>query len=649
MIRFFFTLILTMAVTMVVAQPAKQYSIKDKRAIKDYEEILDLYQVYNLKACEERLTALIKKHPDFAEPQFLLGQVYGEQGQFEKGIPFLEAGLKIDPKTFPIAWYQLAESNFALGRYSEAEKAISTFIPFPRRDADIEKRAQVILSSCVFAKEALAHPVPFEPMNLGNGVNTALNEYFPCVTADENTLLFTRRIKDNRAFGGEQEDFYISEKSEGQWKTAQAIQSINTDHNEGAPSLSADGQTLIFTACETADGSWGGDRAGLGSCDLFYSMRTPDGWSPAKNLGRGINTPVWESQPSYSADGRTLYFIRGKRTAHGISEQDIYYSYINDQNQWSIPQKVPGQVNTIFEEESVMIHPDGRTLYFSSNGHAGMGGQDIYMSRLLPNGDWGKPLNLGYPINTYKDENSITVTAKGEIALFASNKEGGYGGLDLYSFVLPERDRPTLVTYVSGIISDQLSFKKLEAHLELIDLATGKVITESYSAPGKGSFLLCIPGDRDYALNVSKEGYLFHSENFSLKNYKSIEPYKLDIKLQKLKPGARIVLKNIFFDNNQATLKEESRIELDRLVALLNANPDRTVEIGGHTDNVGSDESNMTLSNARAQSVVEYLTKHGISASRLTAKGYGESSPIDTNETELGRANNRRTEFTLTN
>jgi outer membrane protein OmpA-like peptidoglycan-associated protein len=404
---------------------------------------------------------------------------------------------------------------------------------------------------------------------------------------------------------------------------------------------------LIFTACEYADGTYGGERTGAGSCDLFFSMKSSNSWSPAENMGKGINTGAWESQPSFAANGRTLYFVRGKRTATGIREQDIYYSSLDDNGRWSAPMKVPGRVNTSFEEESVMIHPDGRTMYFSSNGHSGMGGLDIFRSRMLPNGDWDTPVNLGYPINTFRNENSLQVTVNGNIALFASDRDGGYGGLDLYQFELYEEARPTPVTYVAGTVADKLSFKKLEAHLELIDLETGRLIAESYSNQGSGQFLLCIPSGKDYALNVNKDGYLFHSENFSLKNYTAMKPYQLEILLQKLRPGASIVLNNVFFETNKWDLKPESLVELNRLVDLLSANPDKKIEIGGHTDNVGSDDANLTLSQNRSKAVVDYLVKKGIDASRLTSKGYGETTPIANNDTDEGRSKNRRTEFKI--
>jgi len=267
------------------------------------------------------------------------------------------------------------------------------------------------------------------------------------------------------------------------------------------------------------------------------------------------------------------------------------------------------------------------------------------MSRLLPSGNWDTPINLGYPINTFRDENSIQVTRDGRIALFASERDGGYGGLDLYEFELHEMVRPDPVTYVQGIVSDKLSFKLLEAQLELIDLSSGKVITQTYSSVSTGSFLLCIPSGLDYALNVSKDGYLFHSENFSLKSYLSLKPYTLDVRLQKLRQGAQIVLENVFFETNSYTLLPESKVELDKLYSLLQSNSARKVEIGGHTDNIGSDEANRVLSDNRAKSVVEYLVKKGVDANRLTAKGYGETVPVADNESDEGRAKNRRTEF----
>lgn len=645
------TLLLLLSVltmTMVaVAQPKPTYTTKNKKSIKRYEEALAAYDVRDLALAKKILIEVTEEDTQFIESFYMLAQVYDDLGETANAIVPLQKALAINEKYYPEGWLMLAECYFAKGQYNEAEIAVSKYMPFPHATADLEKRAQVILSSCIFAKKAVQSPVNFSPVNLGAGVNTEMDEYYPCITADESTLLFTRLVRNESAYRGIHEDFFISSKKDNEWKQASPVMEINTIQNEGAPSLSADGQTLIFTACELGDGSFGGSRQGVGSCDLFYTMKSGNGWMPAKNLGNAINSGSWESQPSFSADGRTLFFVRGRRTAQGIREQDVYYSYIMDDGKWAPAKKVPGKVNTMFEEESVMIHPDGNTLYFASNGHPGMGGLDIFMSRLLPSGEWDTPVNLGYPINTFEDENSLQVSAKGKLALFASKRSGGFGGLDLYSFELPEFAQPNMVTYVAGLVSDKLSFKKLGAKLELIDLASGKRIIETYSNNVSGDFLVCIPSGKDYALNVSKEGYLFYSENFSLKNYKSAQPYYLNVLLQKLKVGANVVLNNVFFASNSYELLSESKVELDKLVGLLTANPSLRIEIGGHTDDVGKDEDNQILSERRAEAVRSFLIKSGILEGRITFKGYGETNPIVPNDTDSNRSKNRRTEFKI--
>ncbi|MGB0425028.1 MAG: OmpA family protein, partial [Flavobacteriales bacterium] len=312
---------------------------------------------------------------------------------------------------------------------------------------------------------------------------------------------------------------------------------------------------------------------------------------------------------------------------------------------WSTPAKIPGFVNTEMEEESVMIHPDGETLYFASNGHPGMGGMDLFVSRKQKDGQWGTPMNLGYPINTGGDENSILVTSEGDVALFASDRPGGFGDLDLYSFDLPANVMASSVTYVKGTVLDATSFRRLEAKFELIDLATGELVVESYSNPGDGSFLVCLPPNREYVLNVTKPGYLFYSDSFKLKSKGNNEPYELEVLLQKIKDGSSIVLKNVFFDTDKFDLRSESKIELNKVVDFMVLNPTVVIEIGGHTDDVGSNETNLILSENRAKSVVAYLASQGISQDRLSAKGYGESVPKASNDSEIGRAQNRRTEF----
>lgn len=636
------------------AQPKPEYTISERKAIKMYEEAIEYYQKRDATNAQKILLETVNKFPQFAEARFLLAQTYLDQNQAEKALPHLEEGVKLHPEIFPEAYLILAEEKMAVSDYKSAEAAISKFIPYPKNDVKLEKRAQLILSSCIFAQRAMQHPVPFDPINLGEGVNSEMDEYYPCITADQKTLLFTRLVNDDRTDVGKQEDFYISRKdAQGLFAPAQPVMSINTVMNEGAPSLSADGNTLIFTACQTLDGQWGENRTGVGSCDLFYSLKAGNDWGQPENMGNTINSGAWESQPSYGADGKTMYFVRGTRTARGMKDQDIYFSVLRDNGSWTKPEKVRGLVNTDFDEESVMIHPDGNTLYFSSNGHPGMGGMDIYLSRREVDGTWGKPLNLGYPINTSQDDNSFQVTADGEYALFASDRAGGKGGLDLYQFALPESAKPKRVYYVEGVISDKLSYKKLDAQLELIDMESGQSVANTHSNPISGGYLLCLPPGKDYVLNVSKEGYLFSTERFTLSNEVQKAPKRVDVALQKIKVGTKISLtntaengvKNIFFDTNSDVLKKESFAELNQLIELLNKNPQRKIEVGGHTDDVGDDASNLSLSQRRAEAVKDYLVKNGVAETRVQAKGYGETQPQVPNDSDINRAKNRRTEF----
>lgn len=640
------SVIAVLGVNVASAQPGARYSIQDKKAIKFYEEAVGAYEMGLVDEAMNEIERALARNEQFSEAYLLRAQIYADKNKRDLAIADLETVTKIGAEGFTEIYFYLGELLMKDEQYERARSAFSTLAQRGSRDRKLLDHTRLLIQSCDFALEAMQHPVNFNPINLGAGVNTAESEYFPCLTADNNTLLFTRLVSDQRVRGGKQEDFFVSSKVDGVWQEAQPIREINTAFNEGAPTLSADGQWLIFTACEAAGGDWGPYR-GKGSCDLFASRLVGDRWSEPMNIAQ-INSYDWDSQPSFSADGKTLYFVRGKSTGRGIKQQNIFYTELQPDGSWTKPQPIPGKVNTPFEEESVMIHPDGETLFFSSNGHPGMGGLDIFYSKKQADGTWGEPVNLGYPINTGGDENSLLVSADGATAYFASDRAGGFGKLDLYSFELPEAVRPNPVSFVNGEVFDAASFRKLEARLELIDLETGEVVVEGYSNPGNGQFLVVLPPGRDYALNVARSGYLFYSENFSLKGVKAGDPVSLEVPLEKLREGSKVVLNNVFFDTDSYELKPSSRAELDKLAELLLANRGVKVEIGGHTDSIGSEADNQVLSERRAGAVVTYLKEQGIEEHRLTSKGYGESNPVATNETAEGRAKNRRTEMRIT-
>jgi outer membrane protein OmpA-like peptidoglycan-associated protein len=436
-------------------------------------------------------------------------------------------------------------------------------------------------------------------------------------------------------------------------------ENINTVLNEGAPTIAADGRSLIFVACadQTGANNYGTNRTGKGSCDLFYTKKIGSNWLNPKNLAGAVNTFNWESQPSLSADGKTLYFIRRVSQKGDLPNTDIFVTTLQDNGTWSAATPLPNTINTPMQEESVLIHPDGKTLYFSSKGHIGMGGSDIFVSRLQENGQWSKPENLGFPINTEFDENSLLVSPEGDIAFFASDRSGGYGGLDIYYFELPEEFKPTRTLYFDGIVFDAFTKKPLGGKFQLIDVSSGKEIILSEADKISGEFMVTLPLNREYALNVTYPGYTFFSQNFNMTNPANLTSIHMDVPMIPLSSDEPVRLDNIFFDLNSALLRPSSYPELNKLVEFMTSNPTIRIEIGGHTDTRGDAKENMTLSTNRAKAVYSYLVDKGIDPNRVEAKGYGESKPVVTdqeltqltNEKEIEKAHqlNRRTEYRI--
>jgi len=633
---------------LVLAQPGA-YSSQDNGAIKRYESGSECMRLRKWDCAESEFAKAAEADPRFLEPRIMLAEIAEQKGEDAVAMARYREVMAINPRFFPVAQLHLADLEFKAGDYAAAKKNYTSYMT-EEEEPQRKARAELGLRNCEFAARAMEQPVPFEPKNLGPQVNSADPEYYPCITADDATLMYTRRVKAPEIpVYGMQEDFYVSRRDlEGNWKQSIPLPVVNTRaFNEGAGTLSPDGRFLIFTKCALEDGTYGGSLSGEGSCDLFISRRIGDRWGVPQNLGTPVNSGHWETQPSLASDGRTLYYIRGAVARDGIKSMDIWTTTLGDDESWSKPVKLGATVNTPFQEESVQIHPDGHTLYFSSNGHPGFGGLDIFMSRRQENGEWGPALNLGYPINTSGDENSILVDASGKVAYFASDRPGGLGELDLYSFELYAEARPLAVTYIRGQVYDAGTKAPVEAEVQLYDLGTGVLATGAYSDPRTGEFLVCLPAGRRYALNAAAAGYLFHSANYDVAEGVTKEPLTLDVPLSALTPGSSIALRNIFFNTASYELLPASHAELDKLVQLLRSNPTLRIELGGHTDNVGADAANLTLSDQRAKAVRDHVIEKGIDGGRITSKGYGETKPVATNDTEEGRALNRRTEVTV--
>lgn len=622
----------------VTVSSAQQYHSKlnaGKKALKYFNEANQLLSAQKNEQAIEPLKKAVQEDSLFIDAHLLLGELYGDRKQYDKARDEITAGLKLKPDYQTRYWYFLAQVCWELDDYDGTIQAANQYLTYPNIPKDWASDAKLFITNSQFAKIAVTHPVPFNPVNLGDSINTPMMEYFPSVSGDEKMLVFTRRIKHGKT---EQEDFFVSRFVNDKWSKAINMGApLNTQLNEGAQSLSAGGNLLFFTGCNRPDG--------LGSCDIYFSEKINGEWSKPKNLGNPINSAAWETQPSISADGNTLYFVSTRKGGYG--GQDIYVS-TKVNGRWTEPKNLGNKINTPYDEETPFIHPDNQTLYFSSKGHPGMGGSDIYMSRRNTDNTWSEPVNLGYPLNTKADENSFIVSLNGEHAYFASDKIKNDHNLDIYVCDMFDAIKPEVVTYLEGVITNAVTGEKIGADVQLLDLETGDTINSFISDAGTGYYMVSIPAGKNYALNVSKKNFLFHSENFSLKDFKPEKPYRLDVKLQPVKVGESVVLKNIFFETNSAELKDESRVELNKLVGLMKDNATIKIQVSGHTDNVGTDKDNQLLSENRAKAVCNYLVVNGIAASRISYKGYGESKPVTGNNTEEGRAMNRRTEFTVT-
>ncbi len=621
----------------------QEYSTTNKKAIKAYEVGLQYFQMFYYDKAEESLLSAIKQDETFTEAYYLLAGVYNQTKDTTQMLATLQTC--VDKCGGKQLWsrYKLAYEQYNLGLYKEAfanlqhfKRANEMHTASTLSKAD-ETNFNDLYEKTTTALELQAHPVNFTPVNLGQSINTKYDDYHPTITIDDKTIIFTTNLPTSNP-QVKQEDLFTATKNETAWDKSAPLTSINTKTNEGAQSITADGKTMFFTICGAPDG--------LGSCDIYMTKKVNNTWIKPQNLGQPLNSKYWESQPSCSSDGKTLYFTSNR--PGGIGKKDIWISHQQANGQWSTPENLGEIINTKYDDESPYIHPDGITLYYATDGIPGMGKEDIVASQQIGNSIWTKPQNLGYPINTNDDESHLIINAEGTKGYFASNRYGGFGGFDLYEFSIDEtfKVKPNSVTYVMCRVFDFDSNAKLAADITLSDLETGKVVYQNSSDVIKGECVVPFIENRDYALSVEKQGYLFYSENVSLNTIKDAN--NLSIPLQQINVGNFVVLKNIFFDTDSYNLKQESKTELLSLVKFMQQNPTIHFEIGGHTDNVGKPAYNHALSTNRAKAVYEFLIANGIDANRLTYKGFGDTKPCVANDTEEHRAQNRRTQLSIT-
>jgi outer membrane protein OmpA-like peptidoglycan-associated protein/tetratricopeptide (TPR) repeat protein len=634
--KYFLFIVLNLSVCFAFAQqhPAKQIN---KKIIKQYENAIFTAQEGNLTEAIQLLNKVIAADTLFVDAYLSIAGIYGQLKNYSLSVANYEKALTIDEANS--SEYRLPYSiNLAgLGNFDKALEAINIFLIDPRINESSIKAANFRKKTYQFALDyAKTHnntTYTFNPINLGDSINTIYPEYFPSLTIDEQQLVFTRQVQFRN------EDFFGAAKINlGGWEAAKPLPgAINTPRNEGAQSISADGKLLVFTSCDAPDG--------VGDCDLYYSILTKKGWSQPYNIGDVVNTEFWESQPSIAPDSRSLYFA-GRRPG-GFGGSDIYVSYRMPDGSWGEPLNMGPDINTAADETSPFIHADNQSLYFASAGLPGYGKLDLFVVRKDATGHWDKPENLGYPINTIEDEATLYITAEGTTAYYASNRADSRGSLDLYTFTLREDVRPIRTLWVKGKVFDSKTSIGLPSSIELKDIKTNQRLSK-IQTDEEGNYLVTLPLGKDYAFNVNRKGYLLYSENFPFASKTPDSTYLINIPLQPIDTGANIILRNIFFETGKYDLKPASAAELDNIIDLLKENPTVNIEINGFTDNQGKPADNLILSANRAKAVVKYLIQNGIDAKRLSAKGNGETRPIADNNTELGRAKNRRTSLKVT-
>ncbi len=613
-------------------------------------------------------------NPNNADLNFKLGfsLIWTPAGKF-LALPYFEKAYQLNPNVSPEIQYYLGRGFQLDMQWEKASAAYKAYLPFLTQKAaeskvkidDVNKK----IGECATGLELSQKPDRVFIDNLTCVVNSRFPDYGPLISTDESEMIFTSR-RDNSTGGlktpsGEYfEDLYLSTCKDPSlpWGAPTNMgKPINTEDHDATAGLSPDGTTLYIYRFTRKDGG-----------DIWECHQQGDTWTKPERMNKNINSDAHESTVSLSYDGKTLYFVSDRKG--GMGGKDIYMSHLDDKGKWGPAENLGAPINTMYSEEGVFIHPDGKTMYFSSQGHKTMGGYDIFKSTLV-DGKWTEPVNLGYPVNGPDDDVFFVISGSERHGYYASKKSEGCGEKDIYkiTFLGPEKPfamnaednllasvaapiktrvvAPPMVittaalTILKGVITDALTGKPLEATIELVDNQRNEVIASFKSNSATGKYLVSLPAGKNYGIAVKADNYLFHSENFDIPNTAAFQEVNKDVQLNNLTVGTKIVLRNIFFDFDKSTLRPESTNELERLLKLLTDVPTLKIEISGHTDNKGKADYNQHLSESRSKAVVDYLVSKGIAADRLQFKGYGLTQPMATNDTDDGRQLNRRTEF----
>lgn len=611
----------------------------DKSSSKIFNDGIKEARAGKYREAIKKFEKVIAKNPKYTEAIVRKAATIYDMGDKAKALEVYANAVALDPTFNPEMYFAAGQIAYELNDNETTVKYFQKYLQIEHRNKDKISKADRILKTAMFRIDARRSAKDIDVKRLSENVNSPSSEYLPAFTIDGSKMVFTRRV-------GGQEDLLISNKNAEDWTMAIDLEGVNTPDNEGAHTISADGKIIVYSVCNRP--------TDYGSCDLYVSFFENGKWSFPANMGIKVNTSAWDAQPSLSADGKKLYFASNRLNGQGGN--DIWELTKNELTGWGKPKNLGTKINTSGNEESPFIHPDGHTIYFRSNGHIGLGSYDIFMSKMdVKTGEWSSPINLGYPINSEGSDGSLTITLDGKKAYIASDRQSKLKGgtidvapnLDIFYFDLPEEFKPDPMSYVKGRIVDVVDKKPLTANVQVIDVNQKDTIVSKGDV--NGEFVLALPLGNNYAFQILKDGYYVHSENFNTTSINQISsPYVLDIALRRIENESKeevTVLNNIFFETASYVLLPQSFIEIDYLVSLLKKYPNKKIKIIGHTDNIGADTENFSLSEQRAKAVVDALIEKKVSPSRLYFEGRGESEPLDTNETEQGRSKNRRTEF----
>ncbi|MBS4013106.1 MAG: PD40 domain-containing protein [Bacteroidetes bacterium] len=628
----------------LIAQEEKCPPLSDARLQQLFKEAVETYKRFQYPRSASILTEITRREPDFAPAHYLMGLIYLSERHYRPGLAatHLERTLELCPQIDPYLYFHLGNIYFLDEAYDKAAAMYDRFVGYidEIKDKDYFEAVQKF-DKALFLHYGYSNPVPFNP-KVVKGISTKNDEYLMTISADDQVALYTRRMRVKDQFmawdtrSNYKEVFMQSyRRSDDSFDEGEPLPApFNRQLHEGSPSLTLDNRTLYFTACEFENTYY--------NCNIHVSEYKDWKWTIAKKLPSNVNSKnSWESQPSISSDGKTLYFVSDREGRY-----DIYYTTKDKDGKWADAKPIGAPVNTSGNERSPFIHLDGRTLYFSSDGHMGFGGYDLFYSKKDDNGVWSKPENLGYPINTPADETGMIVSTDGSIAYFASTRFNETGEWNVYSFELYEKARPEKVLFITGEVQSddysgysdvQLQLRNLET-LEYKDVEVDTIT---------GKYAIAEIFKHDYLLTLKKENYAYTSKLLTIHDTLLQSPAKVDIEMKAIEIGKTYKIQDIYFEYDKYTISKESKLVLYTLVEFLNDHPDVKLEIRGHTDNIGGETYNQTLSESRAKSVYNFLIQNKISSRRLKFKGFGQSLPVDTNDTEEGRANNRRTEFVI--